>query len=181
MPDIWNQIINEVESNKGIENQELLDRLDLGTEGNLRRDGLWFVRNIGVHNGKDGSKLWWGDLDAADLIKIQSKLKPGEVIFILDQHSSFWNFTTVDSNIQRHTDTDSESIPGLGYVISTALFAITPESITYIDPIIRRRIDPEILGSKTLYDIIIPGWIDLAIKEESLLTKKSNHQTLMKN
>jgi hypothetical protein len=82
--------------------------------------------NCGWYN-KRGEKLGWGDLSATDLNKVAADLPRGEVMVVLSEQNSFWNFVTQVGVIGDLCKTESRAeAPGVDYIAEHALFVVVP-------------------------------------------------------
>lgn len=82
--------------------------------------------NCGWYN-KDGVKIGWGDLSRDDLDKVAAALPVGEILVVLGEHTSFWNFVTRVGVIGDMCEkTASEAAPGVDYIAEHAVFVVMP-------------------------------------------------------
>ena len=75
-----------------------------------------------------GEKLGWGDLAPDDIEHIKATLTGGEMLIVLYESDSFWNFVTNNPGLTggHCTTSDDEADPGLGYLLEKACAVFTP-------------------------------------------------------
>jgi hypothetical protein len=73
-----------------------------------------------VHNGGwynlAGEKLGWGDLAAADIIRLMAELQVDEAFLVIGEQASHWAFTQYDM-VRFGTAGMDHAAPGLAYVL----------------------------------------------------------------
>lgn len=89
-----------------------------------------------VHNGgwynREGQKLGWGDLSPRDLMYIAEVLKSDEILIVLGEHDSHWNFVTFaddSKGMPWKLGTEKEHQPLLEYVLLKARWVIVPGEV----------------------------------------------------
>ena len=85
--------------------------------GQVGRIGEVVAEKSGWYNTR-GERLGSGDLTAIDMLRISTEIEPNELFIVLDEHDSFWKFTT-DTKERRDV-----SVPGPEYVVEHALYVI---------------------------------------------------------
>lgn len=110
--------------------KESLQSLKL-CEGSMRT-GDSIVHNGGWYNSF-GNKIGWGDLNAKDYVRIQSKLQPGELFVILSERDSFWEFVTENAGVGGFMckTKPEEQNPGVSYLAKKARWVIASDMIYY--------------------------------------------------
>ena len=90
------------------------------------------VHNGGWYNSK-GDKLGWGDLGPRHFKSIQKGLQPGELLIVLGEHDSFWNFVTHTAIVGALCATDpKEQNPGVQYLVEKARWCISKDAFYWV-------------------------------------------------
>ena len=96
--------------------------------GQLSSRGDKAVHNGGWYNSR-GEKIGWGDLSYADLRRIAKGLRKDELVLILSERDSYWEFTTFTPEfaISRR-----ERKPGVRYVAGRCFIIVMKGNLLYV-------------------------------------------------
>lgn len=101
--------------------------------GQMRGGDQKWCHNAGWYNS-NGEKLGWGDLSRRDIGNMMEGLFLGEVVIVLSEEDSFWNFVREarDFGWNANVEPDVEA-PGKAYVMAKAVYLVTRGQIFYVD------------------------------------------------
>lgn len=96
-----------------------------GIYGGQTRSGKTKIIHNGGWYSSSGDKLGWGDLSAEDFQRISSELESDELLIILGEEDSYWNFS-------EHPDLSMEA-PGTDYVAERARYVIARNQLWRVE------------------------------------------------
>ncbi len=107
--------------------------------GQMRRNEIG--HNVGWYN-KQGEKLGWGDLNAADFTNLTEELQEGELFVVLGEQDSYWKFVSFGA-ASMNVDRTAEA-PGPEYVAAKCRYIIQRGKVWLVDAYSSRTLGEEV-------------------------------------